>query len=354
MEKSSKNTKISIVLVGVLLIGVMVFSAVTTDKNQKFSSKNRASGTEAKLSLVLNPAAFQLNETKTVSLQLTFNNPVAGEKLDALQTKILFPKECLRLTDYVDISTVESAGLNKIFRLDGPTAANDLGAIIISIGASEKGKGPSTGMPVIVAQMKFNAYALCSAKTMSITSTEVVNNASAILDLSSPQNLTFSVTGSPPGSSSSSAPPASSSSSSTPASSSSSSSPASSSSSSTASSCICNANSTCHSSCSFTKVSGKAYANPIKCSLSESLFGGGVLIPNQTDKNSWCARIKRTQGDTNGDNLVNSLDLGYYSNAVNGRNIPVKDDQNRPINPDINGDGLVSVEDREIIITSIP
>jgi len=53
-------------------------------------------------------------------------------------------------------------------------------------------------------------------------------------------------------------------------------------------------------------------------------------------------------GDTDGDSVVTSLDLGYYSNAVNGFHIPAG------VNPDINGDGVVSVEDRNIIIKSIP
>jgi len=52
-------------------------------------------------------------------------------------------------------------------------------------------------------------------------------------------------------------------------------------------------------------------------------------------------------GDTDGDGNITSVDLGYYTNAVNGRNIPPN------VNPDMNGDGVVSIEDREIIVSSL-
>ena len=91
--------------------------------------------------------------------------------------------------------------------------------------------------------------------------------------------------------------------------------------------------------------SGTIYTDPIKCSLTTSIFG--TIIPGQANRNEWCSRTKRTLGDTDGDGSITPVDLGYYSNAVNGRNIPIT------VNPDINGDGLISPEDREIIIREL-
>lgn len=106
--------------------------------------------------------------------------------------------------------------------------------------------------------------------------------------------------------------------------------------------CGCNVNS-CTTNCQFTKLpisSTISYSEPIKCSLNANLSN---TVPNQTDKNSWCNRIKRTLGDANGATnggdvpVVDAIDYTYYLRAVIGGKIPPN------VNPDFNGDGAVGV-----------
>jgi hypothetical protein len=69
--------------------------------------------------------------------------------------------------------------------------------------------------------------------------------------------------------------------------------------------------------------------------------------PSTDNKNSWCQRPKRTQGDVDGNGIINTTDYFYYVAAVNGGKVPTN------VNPDVNGDGEVGVSDREIIIRSL-
>lgn len=104
--------------------------------------------------------------------------------------------------------------------------------------------------------------------------------------------------------------------------------------------CLCDTGDTCATVCAFDKFASPiTYANPIKCSLSDSLFP-----TPPSDKNSWCQRNMRTKGDANGDGVIDGLDLGYYVAAVNGGKISTN------VNPDFDGDGVVSNADRDIIV----
>lgn len=106
--------------------------------------------------------------------------------------------------------------------------------------------------------------------------------------------------------------------------------------------CICNADA-CTSSCIFDRFGDPiTYANPIKCSLSDSIFS-----TPPTDKNIWCQRNMRTKGDADGVGGINSTDYFYYVSAVNGGKIPLT------VNPDFNGDGEVGASDRAIIVKSL-
>jgi hypothetical protein len=69
--------------------------------------------------------------------------------------------------------------------------------------------------------------------------------------------------------------------------------------------------------------------------------------PSIDNKNSWCRRPKRTQGDVDGNGIINTMDYFYYVAAVNGGKVPTN------ANPDVNGDVEVGVTDRNIIIQSL-
>jgi len=119
-------------------------------------------------------------------------------------------------------------------------------------------------------------------------------------------------------------------------------------------SCVCSSNS-CHSSCSFNKrpeaIFSSYYKDPLGCNLPVE-SPQYASTPNVDNKNSWCQRSLRTQGDADGKadaggNYVTNTDYFYYVAAVNGGKIPAT------VNPDFDGDGSVSNRDREIIIKTL-
>lgn len=108
--------------------------------------------------------------------------------------------------------------------------------------------------------------------------------------------------------------------------------------------CLCNANGTCETVCTFDKFSDITYISPVKCSLSSSLF---ATAPTDANKDSWCQATKRTKGDADGNGVINMTDYFYYVAAVNSGKIPVT------VNPDFDGNGVVGNLDRTIIIKSL-
>ena len=109
--------------------------------------------------------------------------------------------------------------------------------------------------------------------------------------------------------------------------------------------CVCDASSTCTSTCNFDKHAFPIiYGSSIKCSLSGTFFPTSPTTANKTD---WCKASKRTKGDADGNGIINTLDYFYYVAGANGGKIPVS------VNPDFNGDGEVGASDREIILKSL-
>lgn len=108
--------------------------------------------------------------------------------------------------------------------------------------------------------------------------------------------------------------------------------------------CGCKSDNTCDSSCAFDKYSDVTYANPIKCLRETALVGP---TPDTNNEQSFCTRVTRTKGDVDGDGVVTNLDYYYYVAAVNGGGIPAH------VDPDVNGDGLVSPADRTIIVRTL-
>jgi len=104
--------------------------------------------------------------------------------------------------------------------------------------------------------------------------------------------------------------------------------------------CLCLKDDTCDTSCNFMGLNGASY----KCSLPSSLF---LTPPTQDNKNSWCKRTHRPQGDADGNGIIEKVDYYYYVAAVNGGKIP------STVNADFNGDSEVGVADRGIVTNTL-
>jgi hypothetical protein len=80
----------------------------------------------------------------------------------------------------------------------------------------------------------------------------------------------------------------------------------------------------------------------MRCILSNSTFYS--TSPDSTQKNNICRRVNRPKGDVNGDGKIDFIGdyLNYVQIMAGGKIGP-------EVNPDVNGDGLVSAEDGVII-----
>lgn len=104
------------------------------------------------------------------------------------------------------------------------------------------------------------------------------------------------------------------------------------------SSCTCQTN-ICSSSCAFQGTTNTG----LSCKR-ESGIPGTIDV---TSPNLYCNRIYRYLGDADGINGVTSEDYFYYVRAVNGQSLP------STVNPDFNGDGVISPTDRSIVVNTI-
>lgn len=186
----NKKTIISLVLILALFLAT-ILTAVFLKKTTEKKVKAGASGVT--FSILPSSDTFSLNQTKTVTLMVSFTNGSAEEKLDYLKTEIIFPKEYFNLADYLDTST---SNLGKILRVDGPTVANQEGRIVIKLGAASPGSGPSTDKAITVAKIPFKAVKQTGeSQTITIdkSKTQVVNNLSAEITINNPQSASYTV-----------------------------------------------------------------------------------------------------------------------------------------------------------------
>ena len=103
--------------------------------------------------------------------------------------------------------------------------------------------------------------------------------------------------------------------------------------------CGCESDNFCSTSCSF---SGRAASDRASCDRD---IGYGPIF--DSDKKSYCLRSFRTEGDADGDGQITPLDYFYYRQAVDGGKLPPG------VNPDFNGDAVVSYSDRVIVIATL-
>lgn len=150
-----------------------------------------AEGSDAILKLVPSTADIALSGTASFDLQASFPKGSTTQKLDYFKTEITFDKDILKLPDasYIDTST---SGFGKIFRVDGPTAANDAGKIIIELGAVTPGAGPASDKPITIAKINFQGIKSASGKNLVIGTSQVVDNKSVSFTVTS-ENATYSV-----------------------------------------------------------------------------------------------------------------------------------------------------------------
>ncbi len=158
-----------------IILSVTLFAGVfLAQKRQDIRPKANASS----VSLQLFPATeyFTVGGEKVFELKAVFTGGIATEKIDYLKTEITFSNQFLTVPagKYVDTSM---SGLTKIFRVDGPVAANEAGKIIIELGAKTPGSGPATDKPFTIAKIYFTGKANTTAvQNIVIGATQMVNN----------------------------------------------------------------------------------------------------------------------------------------------------------------------------------
>lgn len=189
-----KNNKLSLLIPLVLLLLAIPLSILLTQQRQEIRKK--ASGTGASgISLSLYPTdeTFNKNETKVFTLTATFADGVVDEKLDYFKTVVTFDKNYLQIPvdKYIDTS---SSGFDTIFKVDGPTAANQTGQITIELGASTPGAGPATDKPITIAKIYFRAILpVSSAQSVTLGNAQIVNNSKGNISLLTAQGFSYTI-----------------------------------------------------------------------------------------------------------------------------------------------------------------
>lgn len=165
---------------------------VSTGNKEEIPEEAAKATTRAMLLIEPSYETFQIGETKTLELKLTFSDGSAEEKLSYFKTEISFPKDYLLLPaeSYPDVS---SAPFNKIFRVDGPVVANETGKIAIELGMDSPGTGPATNQSYTVARLSFQGKAnTLQSENISIGATQLVNDSAKEIEVI-PQGAGFMV-----------------------------------------------------------------------------------------------------------------------------------------------------------------
>lgn len=142
-----------------------------------------------RVSLTPENPLFKVGENLTMDLKLDWNSMLTVlTKLDYFKVEIAFPKEFIKMpaNAYIDTSM---SGLKKIFRVDGPTAANESGKIVIELGADVPGGGPLLKSNMTIAKITFSGFAIPTmTQKFVINSIEAVSDRSQVIVLSTREN----------------------------------------------------------------------------------------------------------------------------------------------------------------------
>lgn len=170
-------------IVPFLLIGLLFFSllAAINLAGKRQDIRNRASGSAVTLSLYPAVETLAIGESKVFELKATFTGGSASEKLNYFKTEINFSPSYISFPDdtYIDTST---SGFDKIFRIDGPVAANGTGKVRIELGVNTPGTGPSTAGPITIARFTLKGVAQTpSAQSLTLATPQVINQQAGVL-----------------------------------------------------------------------------------------------------------------------------------------------------------------------------
>lgn len=143
-----------VILIGLIVVAVgSIFvlgksnkQAVVENQQVQVPQPIASSGT-----LILEPSSFSLNqgEEKEVSVIANFVNGSPSETINYLKTSISYSSDFIVLSDGKYVDTSES-GFDKIFRVDGPTAANQNGVLVVELGMKNPGTGPTTDKSLLI------------------------------------------------------------------------------------------------------------------------------------------------------------------------------------------------------------
>lgn len=147
-----------IVLITILSLVFIIFKPFNANKQpvvKEDTEITTAKETPVVIALVPSTQEINLNETKSFDLVATFPNGSPSEKIDYFKATIHFSKDFLQIPEdkYIDTST---SGLKRILRVDGPSAGNATGTLLIEIGASVSNEGLSTDKPITFAKIFFS------------------------------------------------------------------------------------------------------------------------------------------------------------------------------------------------------
>lgn len=157
-------------------------------------SPTGGSGTSAVLSLDPSQVQYNRGENKVFDLKAKFTNGSTSEKINYFKTTLAFSTTYLNMPEGVYVDTSMS-GLSKVFRVDGPTAANQSGKIVIEIGASVPGTGPTTANTLTLARITLKGIANTSAaQNITFDSAQMINNQEKAIALTTTA-ATYQITG---------------------------------------------------------------------------------------------------------------------------------------------------------------
>lgn len=136
-----------IIAVGsIFVLGKSKNQAIVENQQTQIQQPIGSNGT-----LFLEPSSFSLNsgEEKEISVMANFANGSPNETINYLKTSINYSADSIVLSEGKYVDTSES-GFDKIFRVDGPTAANQAGVLVIELGMKNPGTGPTTDKSVVI------------------------------------------------------------------------------------------------------------------------------------------------------------------------------------------------------------
>lgn len=189
-----KKQLYALILLAILSVALF-FSLILVKQSQEVRKKAGGSGANnVVLSLYPTNETLKIGESKVFELKALFTDGIPNEKLDYFKTEITFDKNYIRIPAdrYIDTSM---SGFTKILRVDGPTAANENGKIIIELRVNTPGSGPATDKAITIAKIYFEGVTkTTNTQSVTIGAPEFVNNSSTNIS-ASVQNLAYTVEG---------------------------------------------------------------------------------------------------------------------------------------------------------------